>query len=168
MCKFLIFLEVLAQINLCKIRHSVLSFSFLFIRCNKGYTLEGEKESSCLASSSWSHSPPLCELVKCSSPEDINNGKYILSGLTYLSTASYSCENGYRYSPRHQPSFLQYPVPHYLLSGFHLHVTDWLEIQVFKCKRYSQMCMRLEAQPIVNAQGNIPSNFDSGTSNSML
>ncbi|KAF4019587.1 hypothetical protein G4228_011363 [Cervus hanglu yarkandensis] len=64
-------------------------------RCNKGYTLEGEKESSCLASGSWSHSPPVCELVKCSSPEDINHGTYILSGLTYLSTASYSCENGY-------------------------------------------------------------------------
>uniref|UniRef100_A0A8C2PBT7 Sushi, von Willebrand factor type A, EGF and pentraxin domain containing 1 n=1 Tax=Capra hircus TaxID=9925 RepID=A0A8C2PBT7_CAPHI len=64
-------------------------------RCNKGYTLEGEKESSCLASGSWSHSPPVCELVKCSSPEDVNHGNYILSGLTYLSTASYSCDNGY-------------------------------------------------------------------------
>ncbi|XP_052500473.1 sushi, von Willebrand factor type A, EGF and pentraxin domain-containing protein 1 [Budorcas taxicolor] len=64
-------------------------------RCNKGYTLEGEKESSCLASGSWSHSPPVCELVKCSSPEDVNHGNYISSGLTYLSTASYSCDNGY-------------------------------------------------------------------------
>ncbi|XP_070287020.1 sushi, von Willebrand factor type A, EGF and pentraxin domain-containing protein 1 [Myotis yumanensis] len=64
-------------------------------RCNKGYTLEGDKESSCLASGSWSHSPPVCEPVKCSSPENINHGKYVLSGLTYLSTASYSCESGY-------------------------------------------------------------------------
>uniref|UniRef100_A0A2K6EQD9 Sushi, von Willebrand factor type A, EGF and pentraxin domain-containing protein 1 n=1 Tax=Propithecus coquereli TaxID=379532 RepID=A0A2K6EQD9_PROCO len=64
-------------------------------QCNKGYTLAGDKESSCLASGSWSHFPPVCELVQCSSPESINNGNYILSGLTYLSTASYSCESGY-------------------------------------------------------------------------
>ncbi|KAM4876293.1 sushi, von Willebrand factor type A, EGF and pentraxin domain-containing protein 1 [Thomomys bottae] len=64
-------------------------------RCNKGYTLAGDKESSCLASGSWSHSPPMCKLVECSSPESISHGNYILSGLTYLSTASYSCETGY-------------------------------------------------------------------------
>ncbi|XP_042551824.1 sushi, von Willebrand factor type A, EGF and pentraxin domain-containing protein 1 [Dipodomys spectabilis] len=64
-------------------------------RCNKGYTLAGDKESSCLASGSWSHSPPACELVECPSPENISHGNYILSGLTYLSTALYSCENGY-------------------------------------------------------------------------
>ncbi|MEJ1282873.1 sushi von Willebrand factor type A EGF and pentraxin domain containing 1 [Cricetulus griseus] len=64
-------------------------------RCDKGYTLAGDEESTCLASGSWSHSSPVCQLVKCSSPESINNGKYILSGLTYLSIASYSCENGY-------------------------------------------------------------------------
>ncbi|KAF6127563.1 sushi, von Willebrand factor type A, EGF and pentraxin domain containing 1 [Phyllostomus discolor] len=64
-------------------------------RCDKGYTLEGDKESSCLANGSWSHSSPVCELVKCSSPDNINHGKYVLSGLTYLSTASYSCDSGY-------------------------------------------------------------------------
>ena len=105
MYKFLVFLEFLAQMKLCKV-NSILSFSFIFFRCNKGYTLEGEKESLCLASGSWSQSPPVCELVKCSSPEDVNHGNYILSGLTYLSTASYSCDNGYRYSPRQQSSFL--------------------------------------------------------------
>ena len=121
MYKFLVFLEFLAQMKLCKV-NSILSFSFIFFRCNKGYTLEGEKESSCLASGSWSQSPPVCELVKCSSPEDVNHGNYILSGLTYLSTASYSCDNGYRYSPRQQSSFLWYSVTHYLLNGFHFHV----------------------------------------------
>uniref|UniRef100_A0A8C6R2L0 Sushi, von Willebrand factor type A, EGF and pentraxin domain-containing protein 1 n=1 Tax=Nannospalax galili TaxID=1026970 RepID=A0A8C6R2L0_NANGA len=64
-------------------------------RCDEGYTLDGDEESACLASGSWSHSSPVCELVTCSRPENINNGKYVLSGLTYLSTASYSCENGY-------------------------------------------------------------------------
>ncbi|XP_028910838.1 sushi, von Willebrand factor type A, EGF and pentraxin domain-containing protein 1 isoform X8 [Ornithorhynchus anatinus] len=63
--------------------------------CNKGYNMVGGKEALCLASGTWSHSPPKCELVKCSSPQDIVNGKYILSGVTYLSTASYSCNSGY-------------------------------------------------------------------------
>nr|XP_045229548.1 sushi, von Willebrand factor type A, EGF and pentraxin domain-containing protein 1 [Macaca fascicularis] len=75
-----------------------LAFTFgskVTYRCNKGYTLAGDKESSCLANGSWSHSSPVCEPVKCSSPENINNGKYVLSGLTYLSTASYSCDTGY-------------------------------------------------------------------------
>ncbi|KAF6127568.1 sushi, von Willebrand factor type A, EGF and pentraxin domain containing 1 [Phyllostomus discolor] len=69
--------------------------SKVMYRCDKGYTLEGDKESSCLANGSWSHSSPVCELVKCSSPDNINHGKYVLSGLTYLSTASYSCDSGY-------------------------------------------------------------------------
>ncbi|XP_055973137.1 sushi, von Willebrand factor type A, EGF and pentraxin domain-containing protein 1 [Sorex fumeus] len=64
-------------------------------RCNKGHTLNGDKESSCLASGSWSHSPPKCVVVTCSNPESIENGKYLLNGLAYLSTASYSCDSGY-------------------------------------------------------------------------
>lgn len=74
----------------------IMSFSFISFRCNKGYALKGDKESFCLANGSWSHSPPVCEPIKCPSPENISYGKYILSGLTYLSTASYSCESGYR------------------------------------------------------------------------
>ncbi|KAM7319810.1 hypothetical protein ACRRTK_021493 [Alexandromys fortis] len=75
---------------------SVFTFgSKVTYRCDKGYTLAGDEETACLASGSWSHSFPVCELVKCPSPETIDNGKYILSGLTYLSIASYSCENGY-------------------------------------------------------------------------
>ncbi|KAM5298505.1 sushi, von Willebrand factor type A, EGF and pentraxin domain-containing protein 1 [Ctenodactylus gundi] len=69
--------------------------SKVIYRCDKGYTLAGDKEASCLASGSWSPSSAVCELVECSSPESIRNGGYVLSGLTYLSTASYSCEDGY-------------------------------------------------------------------------
>lgn len=72
------------------------SLASVFSRCDKGYSLTGDEESACLASGSWSHSSAVCELVRCSQPESIDNGKYILSGLTYLSIASYSCENGYR------------------------------------------------------------------------
>ncbi|XP_067409310.1 sushi, von Willebrand factor type A, EGF and pentraxin domain-containing protein 1 isoform X1 [Emydura macquarii macquarii] len=64
-------------------------------RCNKGYNLMGEKETLCLPSGAWTHAPPPCEIVTCPRPRDINNGEYTLSGLTYLSTASYTCDSGY-------------------------------------------------------------------------
>ncbi|NXV57103.1 SVEP1 protein, partial [Molothrus ater] len=64
-------------------------------RCNDGYNLVGEKEILCLASGIWSHAPPSCEMVTCPSPQDISNGKYTLSGTTYLSSVSYTCDNGY-------------------------------------------------------------------------
>uniref|UniRef100_A0A8C8AQF1 Sushi, von Willebrand factor type A, EGF and pentraxin domain-containing protein 1 n=1 Tax=Otus sunia TaxID=257818 RepID=A0A8C8AQF1_9STRI len=64
-------------------------------RCNDGYNLVGEKEILCLASGIWNHPPPSCEMVTCPSPQDISNGKYTLSGTTYLSSVSYTCDNGY-------------------------------------------------------------------------
>ncbi|XP_075416413.1 sushi, von Willebrand factor type A, EGF and pentraxin domain-containing protein 1 isoform X2 [Tenrec ecaudatus] len=64
-------------------------------RCQQGYILRGPNESSCRAAGSWSHLAPVCELVKCSSPPNIDHGNYLLSGLTYLSTATYLCEKGY-------------------------------------------------------------------------
>lgn len=56
----------------------------------------GEKEILCLASGIWNHAPPSCEMVMCPSPQDISNGKYTLSGTAYLSSVSYTCDNGYR------------------------------------------------------------------------
>ncbi|PKU44337.1 von willebrand factor type egf and pentraxin domain-containing protein 1 [Limosa lapponica baueri] len=64
-------------------------------RCNDGYNLVGEKEILCLASGVWNHPPPSCELVTCPSPQDISNGKYTVTGTTYLSSVSYTCDNGY-------------------------------------------------------------------------
>ncbi|KAF2979409.1 hypothetical protein EK904_006478 [Melospiza melodia maxima] len=64
-------------------------------RCNAGYNLVGEKEILCLASGMWSHAPPSCEMVTCPSPQDISNGKYTLSGTAYLSSVSYTCDDGY-------------------------------------------------------------------------
>uniref|UniRef100_A0A8C0BA79 Sushi, von Willebrand factor type A, EGF and pentraxin domain-containing protein 1 n=1 Tax=Buteo japonicus TaxID=224669 RepID=A0A8C0BA79_9AVES len=55
----------------------------------------GEKEILCLASGIWNHPPPSCEMVTCPSPQNISNGKYTLTGTTYLSTVSYTCDNGY-------------------------------------------------------------------------
>ncbi|XP_051818518.1 sushi, von Willebrand factor type A, EGF and pentraxin domain-containing protein 1 [Antechinus flavipes] len=80
----------------CSIEGSTFTYGNKVIyRCNKGYKLFGEKESFCLANGVWSHSPPTCELVKCPSPQDVINGKYVLNGLTYLSTTTYSCDSGY-------------------------------------------------------------------------
>ncbi|XP_061487863.1 sushi, von Willebrand factor type A, EGF and pentraxin domain-containing protein 1 isoform X2 [Rhineura floridana] len=69
--------------------------SKIIYRCNKGYILVGEEETVCLASGTWNHSSPLCELVKCPLPKEISNGKYIMSGVTYLSNISYICDIGY-------------------------------------------------------------------------
>nr|XP_056705184.1 sushi, von Willebrand factor type A, EGF and pentraxin domain-containing protein 1 [Euleptes europaea] len=64
-------------------------------RCDKGYHLVGEEETVCLANGAWNHSSPICELVKCPLPQEINNGKYVMSGLTFLSNLSYTCDTGY-------------------------------------------------------------------------
>ncbi|XP_069096987.1 sushi, von Willebrand factor type A, EGF and pentraxin domain-containing protein 1 isoform X1 [Pleurodeles waltl] len=63
--------------------------------CNKGYSLLGPKEASCLANGTWSNPPPSCEVVMCPTPEDVSNGKYTLTGQSYLSTVLYTCINGY-------------------------------------------------------------------------
>ncbi|OXB54309.1 hypothetical protein ASZ78_008305 [Callipepla squamata] len=64
-------------------------------RCKDGYNIVGEKEILCLASGVWNHPPPSCEMVTCPSPQDISNGKYTLTGTTYLSSVSYTCDSGY-------------------------------------------------------------------------
>ncbi|XP_043916972.1 sushi, von Willebrand factor type A, EGF and pentraxin domain-containing protein 1 isoform X2 [Protopterus annectens] len=78
--------------------------SKVIYRCNKGYTPKEEKEIFCMLNGSWSHSPPHCELITCSVPDDIKNGKLILNGTTYLSTVSYECDYGFRLQG---PSVLQ-------------------------------------------------------------
>ncbi|MEE6459030.1 hypothetical protein FKM82_000515 [Ascaphus truei] len=64
-------------------------------RCNEGYTLIGNGETTCLANGSWSKGAPSCESVTCSKPKVSNNGRYTLSGMTFKSTASYTCNSGY-------------------------------------------------------------------------
>ncbi|XP_029470754.1 sushi, von Willebrand factor type A, EGF and pentraxin domain-containing protein 1 [Rhinatrema bivittatum] len=66
-------------------------------RCNDGYQLTGDTEASCLASGTWSHVPPSCELVTCPPPEHISNGNFTMTGITYLSTVSYTCNDGYSF-----------------------------------------------------------------------
>ncbi|XP_070794674.1 sushi, von Willebrand factor type A, EGF and pentraxin domain-containing protein 1 [Pituophis catenifer annectens] len=64
-------------------------------RCEEGYVLVGKAEATCLANGRWNHSSPFCELVQCSLPKEIKNGKYITNGVMYLSNVSYTCDVGY-------------------------------------------------------------------------
>ncbi|XP_013908079.1 PREDICTED: sushi, von Willebrand factor type A, EGF and pentraxin domain-containing protein 1-like [Thamnophis sirtalis] len=69
--------------------------SRVMFRCEEGYVLVGEAEATCLANGRWNHSSPFCELVQCSLPKEIKNGKYIANGVMYLSNVSYTCDMGY-------------------------------------------------------------------------
>uniref|UniRef100_A0ABM5FRU3 Sushi, von Willebrand factor type A, EGF and pentraxin domain-containing protein 1 isoform X2 n=1 Tax=Pogona vitticeps TaxID=103695 RepID=A0ABM5FRU3_9SAUR len=69
--------------------------SKVIYRCDKGYVLKGEEAAVCLSNGKWNYSSPVCELVKCPLPKEISNGKYIMSGVTYLSNVSYICDTGY-------------------------------------------------------------------------
>uniref|UniRef100_H0YSS6 Sushi, von Willebrand factor type A, EGF and pentraxin domain-containing protein 1 n=1 Tax=Taeniopygia guttata TaxID=59729 RepID=H0YSS6_TAEGU len=65
--------------------------------CQEGFQLTGATKLTCMESGDgvWNHAPPSCEMVMCPPPQDISNGKYIFSGTTYLSSVSYTCDNGY-------------------------------------------------------------------------
>ncbi|KAL3867860.1 hypothetical protein ACJMK2_040706, partial [Sinanodonta woodiana] len=49
----------------------------------------------CLANLSWSEAEPQCVPVACDAPPKISFGQKLVTGLTYQSTVTYSCENGY-------------------------------------------------------------------------
>ncbi|XP_068090442.1 sushi, von Willebrand factor type A, EGF and pentraxin domain-containing protein 1 isoform X2 [Hyperolius riggenbachi] len=64
-------------------------------RCTDGYMLIGHEDTECLADGSWSNKAPTCESVTCTKPKEIAYGSLTLSGLTFQSTASYTCDTGY-------------------------------------------------------------------------
>ncbi|XP_028660616.2 LOW QUALITY PROTEIN: sushi, von Willebrand factor type A, EGF and pentraxin domain-containing protein 1 [Erpetoichthys calabaricus] len=64
--------------------------------CNTGFVLMGQAEIICLANGSWSELFQQCKPVMCPEPQNIENGNHTLNGRTYLSTVTYTCNNGYR------------------------------------------------------------------------
>ncbi|XP_064199795.1 sushi, von Willebrand factor type A, EGF and pentraxin domain-containing protein 1 isoform X2 [Anguilla rostrata] len=64
--------------------------------CKKGFVLRGPAEIQCLASLKWSTAPPVCEPVACGEPPIVQNANVTLTGQTFLSTATYTCIEGYR------------------------------------------------------------------------
>uniref|UniRef100_A0A8C3QYS8 Sushi, von Willebrand factor type A, EGF and pentraxin domain-containing protein 1 n=1 Tax=Cyanoderma ruficeps TaxID=181631 RepID=A0A8C3QYS8_9PASS len=62
--------------------------------CKEGFQLTGATKLTCMESGEWNHPIPYCEGV-VPGENDISNGKYTLSGTAYLSSVSYTCDNGY-------------------------------------------------------------------------
>ncbi|EMP30778.1 Sushi, von Willebrand factor type A, EGF and pentraxin domain-containing protein 1 [Chelonia mydas] len=63
--------------------------------CMDGFLLKGESTIGCQADGSWSFPLPECIPVECPQPEEIQNGIVDVQGLTYLSTALYTCKPGF-------------------------------------------------------------------------
>uniref|UniRef100_H3AD23 Sushi, von Willebrand factor type A, EGF and pentraxin domain containing 1 n=1 Tax=Latimeria chalumnae TaxID=7897 RepID=H3AD23_LATCH len=63
--------------------------------CMDGFVLKSGSTVTCQADGTWSTPIPECILVECSQPEDIQNGIVDVQGLTYLSTALYTCKPGF-------------------------------------------------------------------------
>ncbi|KAK2521486.1 Svep1 [Columba livia] len=63
--------------------------------CVDGFLLKGESTLRCQADGSWSMPLPECIPVECPQPEEIQNGIVDVQGLTFLSTALYTCKPGF-------------------------------------------------------------------------
>ena len=63
--------------------------------CNAGYTLIGEDVQICQSEGQWSNREPYCEPVRCPELTIPNNGSVETTGLTFLSSATYLCNDGY-------------------------------------------------------------------------
>ncbi|XP_058886297.1 sushi, von Willebrand factor type A, EGF and pentraxin domain-containing protein 1 isoform X1 [Acipenser ruthenus] len=63
--------------------------------CMNGFTLKRELPVICQADGLWSTPLPECIPVECPQPEEIQNCIVDVQGLTYLSTALYTCKPGY-------------------------------------------------------------------------
>ncbi|KAJ7417533.1 hypothetical protein WISP_63915 [Willisornis vidua] len=63
--------------------------------CVDGFLLKGDSTIRCQADGSWSLPLPECIPVECPQPEEIQNGIVDVQGLTFLSTALYTCKPGF-------------------------------------------------------------------------
>ena len=63
--------------------------------CNAGYTLIGEDVRICQSEGQWSNREPYCEPVRCPELTIPNTGSAETTGLTFLSVATYLCNDGY-------------------------------------------------------------------------
>ena len=64
--------------------------------CRRGYTLQGNAARTCLSNTSWTGSPPLCQIVTCEAPEPIANAFHIDNRTyKYDETLSVQCHEGF-------------------------------------------------------------------------
>ena len=68
--------------------------------CNRGYQLEGNKQTRCRADGTWSSEPVTCTILKCNDPElEIANSQSIGDcDVTYGSSCSLDCSSGFSVS----------------------------------------------------------------------
>ncbi|XP_013383226.1 sushi, von Willebrand factor type A, EGF and pentraxin domain-containing protein 1 [Lingula anatina] len=70
-------------------------FSSVSYTCDKGYKLMGPSQRNCLENGTWSKVDPICEPVDCGHPENILNGRVIVSGTKFHDFIEYECNIGY-------------------------------------------------------------------------
>ncbi|XP_078468411.1 sushi, von Willebrand factor type A, EGF and pentraxin domain-containing protein 1-like isoform X2 [Lampetra planeri] len=65
--------------------------------CNDGYVIAGRQDyRTCQADGTWSHEVPVCEPIKCDTPEEVENGRVSFpSELDYDSIVTYHCNQGF-------------------------------------------------------------------------
>ena len=70
--------------------------------CNRGYQLEGNRQTNCTADGTWSSEPVTCIILKCNDPEvEIANSQSVgVCNVTYGSSCSLSlnCSSGFNVS----------------------------------------------------------------------
>lgn len=77
------------------------SVGFILYKCNYGYILSENSlnkngQVSCLPTGLWeTRNLPSCELIECHEPKKVKYADVSVTGLTFLSTASYTCNSGY-------------------------------------------------------------------------
>ena len=68
--------------------------------CNRGYQLEGNRQTRCNADGTWSSEPVTCTILKCNDPEvEIANSQSVgVCNVTYDSICSLNCSSGFSVS----------------------------------------------------------------------
>ncbi|VDK59514.1 unnamed protein product [Cylicostephanus goldi] len=65
-------------------------------RCHPGFLLLGPATRRCESNGEWSDEAPICQATECPRPPDPLHGRVLGTSLTYQSTVTYSCKEGYR------------------------------------------------------------------------
>ena len=65
--------------------------------CNRGYQLEGNRQTNCTADGTWSSEPVTCTILTCNDPEvEIANSQSVgVCNVTYASSCSLNCSSGF-------------------------------------------------------------------------